>query len=553
MRRCAAILSDQRTILRGEPRGQGTEAPYYGLADGPGEVRIKRLDLAESDGPHSRRTSLFHLVHCTDIHLVDVESPGRIEFVQRQYGLEALGLLVPAYRPQELLNRHAWEAMVRSINTLDPSAHTGAPVQLVICSGDLTDNAQRNELDWFVRTMEGGTVIPRSGGTKYEGVGTLDWDDPHYWHPDEIPDAYKERWGFPALPGLQDEAIRPFSAGGCALPWLVAYGNHDALVNGAALRTEAYEEILVGSRKAGRFPPDFDPLDHLGLYIENPERFLTGPGRTVAPDPARRALSRRDFVKAHLLAGGRPAGHGFEEENREEGIAYYVWDAAAPMRVIVLDTTTPGGHYQGSVGARQLAWLERRLAEVHSSFFAADGRRIRTGNEDRLVVLISHHGLLTINNPLVPYDPRDPADDDLPRSLGPELEALLHRFPNVILWLNGHIHRNLILPRPDPARRAAGFWEVTTSSLLDWPCQARLVEIVRNADGTISVLCTMIDHDAPLSPEGGEGVARLASIHRELAANDPHCGTGSGRQGGPADRTVELLIPAPIRLERLTV
>jgi hypothetical protein len=219
------------------------------------------------------------------------------------------------------------------------------------------------------------------------------------------------------------------------------------------------------------------------------------------------------------------------------------------VRLVVLDTTTPAGHYQGSIGAGQLRWLEERLAEVHSRYFDANDTRIESGNDDRLVVIISHHGLQSLINPLVPYQADGAATDDLPRFLGAEVEALLHRFPNVILWLNGHIHRNTICPRPDPSGRTAGFWEVTTASLADWPSQARLVEIVSNGNGTISVLCTMIDHEAPLDPEDGEGIMRLAAIHRELAANDPHAGIASGRQGQVSDRTVELVMPAPFPID----
>jgi hypothetical protein len=133
-------------------------------------------------------------------------------------------------------------------------------------------------------------------------------------------------------------------------------------------------------------------------------------------------------------------------------------------------------------------------------------------------------------------------EQDLPRILGPDVEALLHRFPNVVLWVNGHTHRNTVTPRPDPT---GGFWEVTTASLLDWPGQARLIELTDNGNGTISIFCTMIDHAAPPDPREADGLWRLAAIHRELAANDPHDGIAAGNQGTPADRNVELLLMAP--------
>jgi metallophosphoesterase (TIGR03767 family) len=542
-------LSSRRTIGRAEQSKQGTEGTYYRLAYGPGEVRRRRLDLVPPDPAPPRRgshcESLLHFVHCTDIHLVDAESPGRFEFVERLHGPEPLGLILPAYRPQEFLNRHAFEALVWTINRIEGSPETGAPIQFMVCSGDSLDNAQHNELSWFLTLMAGGTLTPSSGGPAYEGVAAAGWNDPNYWHPDACSDFYKERRGFPTCPDLLHEVVRPFRAEGVRLPWLVCYGNHDALINGTALNTAAYEQIVTGSHKPWQAPAGFDPIEHLDLYIHHPEAFLSGPARSVTPDPARRAITIRDFVEAHRSAGGEPRGHGFTRENLARGTAYYVCDAYPPVRLVVLDTTTPGGHYQGSVGASQLRWLEERLVEVHSWHFDAEGRRIESGNEDRPVVVISHHGLRTLSNPLVPYEPDDPKRDDLPRYLGPEVATLLHRFPNVILWLSGHIHRNVIRPRPDPAGRTAGFWEVITSSLLDWPCQARLVEIVSNGDGTLSVLCTMVDHVAPLNPQDADGIARLASVHRELAANDPHGGIDAGRQGEVWDRTVELVIPAP--------
>jgi hypothetical protein len=215
----------------------------------------------------------------------------------------------------------------------------------------------------------------------------------------------------------------------------------------------------------------------------------------------------------------------------------------------VLDTTNPGGHYQGSVGAGQLAWLEERLAEVHSHYYDGRARPVETSHQDRLVVISSHHGLATLINPLIPHAVPSPDEDDLPRRLRPEVERLLHRFPNIVLLINGHTHRNQICPRPDPEGKTAGFWEVTTSSLIDWPSQGRLIELVSNGDSTLSIFCTMIDHHTPLDPREAEGLDRLASMHRELAANSPFGGIAGGRQGTPEDRTVELVLPAPFPLE----
>jgi hypothetical protein len=134
-----------------------------------------------------------------------------------------------------------------------------------------------------------------------------------------------------------------------------------------------------------------------------------------------------------------------------------------------------------------------------------------------------------------------------------ELVALLHRFPNVVLWLNGHTHTNAIRPRPNPDQPGRGFWEVTTCAVVDWPCQTRLVELAERG-GQLSITCTMVDHDTPLGPRGRAGqplasIDDLASLHRELAANIPF--GGAGRTGAATDRNVELLITPPFPLARL--
>lgn len=69
-----------------------------------------------------------------------------------------------------------------------------------------------------------------------------------------------------------------------------------------------------------------------------------------------------------------------------------------------------------------------------------------------------------------------------------------------------------------------------------------------NKDGTLSVFATLVDHAAP--PETGpvtSDVLRLASINRELCANDPQVDLAT-ELGTLDDRNVELLIPAPFTL-----
>ena len=70
----------------------------------------------------------------------------------------------------------------------------------------------------------------------------------------------------------------------------------------------------------------------------------------------------------------------------------------------------------------------------------------------------------------------------------------------MIAWVNGHTHSNQIWahPRSEKGKVVGGFWEINTASHIDWPQQARLIEIVDNHDGTLSIFTTMIDHGGPL-------------------------------------------------------
>jgi len=130
------------------------------------------------------------------------------------------------------------------------------------------------------------------------------------------------------------------------------------------------------------------------------------------------------------------------------------------------------------------------------------------------------------------------------------------RFPNVVLWVNGHTHVNGITgyARSSDAAVPGGFFEVTTASLIDWPQQARLVEVLDNANGTLSVFCTIVDTAAAPSYEWPADDPRtLAALSRELAGNDWQARARpipdvDGRRGAPTGRNVELVLPAPFPL-----
>lgn len=73
-----------------------------------------------------------------------------------------------------------------------------------------------------------------------------------------------------------------------------------------------------------------------------------------------------------------------------------------------------------------------------------------------------------------------------------------------------------------------GYWQVTTASHIDWPQQARIIELLET-DQSLAIGCTVIDSAAPVSYRGGADPldpagltdpAVLAALARGLAAND---------------------------------
>jgi len=552
-------LTTERRLGAGAVLRAGSTAPYRAVTIVEGEPHLVRDDFGVAGtGAEEERTGhagsaggwpgrpLLCLVHLTDFQLADIQSPTRFEFLNRYFADPRYADIIPVQRPQEALAAHAVDAMLRTVNALRGPA-AGASLRLAVTTGDAIDNAQWNELRTFLALLDGGPVAPSSGGPRYEGVQSPGWPDDFFWKPDGDcpagPDFYRREFGFPHHPGLLERALAEFRSGGLGVPWLSCFGNHEALNQGVGRATAGIAGALVGARKPLALPDGFDHDRALELFTEHPEAFMAGPARAVTADIARKPITRRDFVAAHFRPGARPAGHGFSGRNRLDGTAYYVHDTPA-VRLIALDTSCLAGGAAGCLDRRQARWLEARLAEVHSAHRGPRESAVSTGHEDRLVVVFSHHGTGTLTN----GRHNGPAGEPLLQ--GADVLALLHRFPNVVLWLNGHTHANTVRPRRNPADPARGFWEVTTCAIADWPCQTRLVELI-DAGEYLSIVCTMVDHDTPPAPASLETSGDLAALHRELAANSPLAGAGSDLAGAPPDRNVELRLRPPFPLRRL--
>ncbi|HEV7723284.1 MAG TPA: TIGR03767 family metallophosphoesterase [Iamia sp.] len=523
-----------RTILR--PPGEG----YRRLVEGPGQAIVVRDELGPPQpGREDRRRPLAVFVQLSDLHLVDVQSPGRVEL------LDPLGAPYSgAWRPQEALSTQVASAMVAHLNGLGHGPVTGRPFDALVCTGDNIDNGQVNELEWFVRVLDGGRLTPDSGDLgRYEGVQDDVDRDRRFWHPDE---GGTDDWtaaGFPTFDGLLADALAPFETEALAVPWWPAYGNHDGLLQGNAAPHPSFDTILTGDRKIVDLPAGTDPNTFVATLLTEPravaDRLRTRDyvTREVAADEDRRSITRTDWIDRLLASDAGP--HGYVDADRDATKTWYRFPLADGVVGISLDTCAHGGSAGGCITEGQLRWLETELAAVHTTHLGPDGGVVRTGADDQLVVVFSHHTAGTMDAD-VP-DPAFPAERMVG---GTELVATLLRYPNVVAWVNGHTHVHEVHVHPHPQGLTPGFWEVTTASHIDFPQQSRVLELVDNADGTHSLFGVVLDHDGPLAADADDrSLAGLVAISRELSAND---GQGHSEPfSDPGVFNVELVRPAP--------
>lgn len=521
---------------------------YRLLRWGPGEPHLVREDLGArrpaTVGPRTAAASLLYFAHHTDVHLCDAQSPARMEPGERlawvNPGTDA------GHRPQELCTLQVFDQMVRATNAVATSPDTGAPMDFCIQTGDNTDNRQWAETRWFVDVLDGRPVTPNTGNpARYEGVQDGLYA-PWAYHPDgDGRDPYR-RYGFPRLPGYLHSAIQGFEPTGIDVPWLAVLGNHDTIWQGTfgelgAIRFDKAGDVLT---RSARKPTTVRSLVWLTALASAgldgaTDRWASGSNggplrssQAVTADPAaRRPLGRRELLKEYFNSAPEPGppGHGFTDDNLTDDTAYWSRPHGRHFQLIGLDTNNQTTGSEGRIGPRQFAWLRAQLAAATAAA--------------RMVVVFSHHNSWTMTNAV--DDDADPG----PSLGGEEVTELLLAHPGVILWVNGHSHENRILAHRGPGGDGTGFWELNTASCIDFGQQSRTVEVIDNGDGTLAIRTASVDHAAPpsvpLRSDGHYTPVQLASLSRELAANDARWIDPFGQRGRVEDRNAELIVYRP--------
>jgi 3',5'-cyclic AMP phosphodiesterase CpdA len=436
------------------------------LEVGPGEPLVAR-------GGRAGRTTavLATFAQLTDAHVRDEESPARVPFLDR------LGApFTSTFRPQEALTAQVLESAVETINALHPDA--------VVVTGDLADNAQRNELRLALGVLRGGVVRPDSGAPGPSGPQLGSDPDPFFYRPDV--DA-------PRHPGLLSRAQRPLRSPGLSAPWHVVMGNHDLLVQGELAPDARTQRMATGDRtvtsldlgrlRALRRPrPVPDGEGGTGPIGTGTVARVLAEGRSVrvAPDTGRREVTPAEAdALARSFSGARDLA---------------AFDLGPRARGIALDLVRRAGGSHGDVRPAVLARLRAELA--------------RAGN--RPVVVFSHQ----------------PLDGS---AGGAAVLDLLAADPHVVAAVAGHTHRNEI-------RRRGRLWLITTASLVDFPQQVRAFRLVRTTAG-LALETWMLDH--------GSGPGGLAATSRELAYLDAQGGRPGRFAGARGDRNARLLIKVP--------
>ena len=441
-------------------------APYgYGQWHyGPGVPSERRFDIMASSYTGegvAPRAELVRFFSISDMHLRDKESPAQAIY----WGYTGLIPQPMAYSGTMLYTTQILDATIRTVNEL----HKKTPFDFGISLGDECHATQHNELRWFIDVLDGKVVTPSSGDNA--GSHSIDYQRP-----------YKAA-------GLNKE-----------IPWYAVMGNGDRFwygfltPNGYIRHTILGRKVLnlgnpftstLGANSRGFYMGVIDGKTPYGTIVGvGPQADFKRPPKIPADDESRRSLSKKSWMGEFFKSSSHPKGHGFTRRCRERGMACYTFrpKSKMPILCIVLDDlenrSTPAnpqnpGQNHGFLDAKRYRWLIRELDKGQA--------------QGKLMIVMAHIA--------VGVEPPIPSAGWLDPVFEANLVAKLHTYPNLLMWVCGHYHRNNVtpVPSPDSSHPELGFWVVETASLLQFPQQFRTFRIVRNSDNTLSFFVTNVD------------------------------------------------------------
>lgn len=480
---------------------------YSSWQVGAGQDYTRRTDFA-SGNVATNSARLLSFFTMTDIHITDKESPAQVNYVgwSAPYGLGSAGLS-GAYAPTILATTQVLDAAVQTINAL----HKKTPFDFGIALGDAINNTQYNELRWYIDVIDGKVITPSSGA--HAGANSIDYQ-------------------------------KPFKAAGLnkAIPWYQTIGNHDQYMMGSYYETEKTQAAHIGkfilnANEDTAAQPTADLMAGTGFYMgvvdgttpygdiigAGPEaNFATPP--TVVADPDRRSLvsatsTSLNWMTEFFKTTSKPVGHGFSQTNLDQDFASYSFlpKPDVPIKVIVLDDTCKGPGQQnyayGCLDQTRLDWLTNEL---------------KNGQNNNQLMIISAHVPINTKNPGIPSlfvkNGTTSVVNDIDTTPG-SLLAILHTYPNLMLWISGHRHVNAVTPLPYNVadlndHPENSFWEVETASLRDFPQQFRTFDIRRNSDNTISIIVTNVDTAVTKGSPAEKSRGYAVASSRIFGAND---------------------------------
>lgn len=514
------------------------ELGYGEWSFGSGLPVMERLDLMPVDyvrPDNLEKERLLRFFSFADVHTTDKEAPNQLILFQQIDPVSYRNTSI--YSPVMLYSTQVLDAAVQTVNDL----HSRDAFDFGITLGDACNNSAYNETRWFIDVLDGKVITPSSGA--HVGADSIDYQMP-----------------FQAA-GLDSD-----------IPWYMVLGNHDHLFIGSfpldaepslGLR-ESYTADSVWAAGSpirmedfSSFPPLFDyrnlradPLYYPGLLdgttpngdiiqagsIADPA--FGGQAPRVAPDPDRRPLVPSEWMEEFFNTTSHPVGHGFSLVDRDPGnpddarFACYSFmpKSEIPLKVIVLDVTQSSDdgsfdiHGHGYLDQRRLDWLK---AELDS------------GQANNQLMIIAAHipiGVSAIGSHMEWWMGDEDTKPGYENAV--DLAALvdiLQGAPNLLMWLAGHRHMNVVkaFPSADASRPEQGFWQVETSSLRDFPQQFRSYDVYLNSDYTVSIEAVNVDvavaEGTPASQSRKYAIAAQQIIQNDITLNNPNLATAGGR------------------------